>query len=37
MDRISPRRQGDLGEMSAMDWLTSKGYGVNFPIGHRPD
>ena len=37
MDRISPRRQGDLGEMSAMDWLASKGYGVNFPIGHSPD
>jgi Holliday junction resolvase-like predicted endonuclease len=37
MDRISPRRQGDLGEMSAMEWLASKGYGVNFPLGHSPD
>jgi hypothetical protein len=37
MDRISPRRQGDLGELSAMEWLGSKGYGVSFPIGHSPD
>src|ERR1700686_4409344 len=37
MDRISPRRQGDLGEFSAMEWLGSKGYGVCFPIGHSPD
>jgi Holliday junction resolvase-like predicted endonuclease len=37
MGRISPRRQGDLGELSAMEWLASKGYGVNFPIGHSPD
>jgi hypothetical protein len=37
MARISPRRQGDLGELSAMEWLGSKGYGVSFPIGHSPD
>ncbi len=37
MGRISPRRQGDLGELSAMEWLASQGYGVNFPIGHSPD
>jgi hypothetical protein len=37
MDRISPRRQGDLGELSAMEWLGSQGYGVCFPIGHSPD
>ena len=37
MDRISTRRQGDLGELSAMEWLGSKGYGVCFPIGHSPD
>jgi Holliday junction resolvase-like predicted endonuclease len=37
MDRISPRRQGDLGELSAMEWLGSQGYGVAFPIGHSPD
>jgi Holliday junction resolvase-like predicted endonuclease len=37
MSRISPRRQGDIGEFSAMDWLDSKGYGINLPIGHSPD
>jgi Holliday junction resolvase-like predicted endonuclease len=37
MDRISPRRQGDLGELSAMEWLGSHGYGVFYPIGHSPD
>jgi Holliday junction resolvase-like predicted endonuclease len=36
-DRLSPRRQGDLGELSAMEWLGSQGYGVSFPIGHSPD
>jgi Holliday junction resolvase-like predicted endonuclease len=34
---MSPRRQGDLGELSAMEWLASKGYGVYYPIGHSPD
>jgi PD-(D/E)XK endonuclease len=37
MDRISPRRQGDLGELSAMEWLGSQGYAVFYPIGHSPD
>jgi Holliday junction resolvase-like predicted endonuclease len=37
MDRISPRRQGDLGELSAMEWLGSQGYSVYVPIGHSPD
>jgi hypothetical protein len=37
MQRISPRRQGDLGELSAMEWLGSQGYGVYYPIGHSPD
>jgi Holliday junction resolvase-like predicted endonuclease len=37
MGRISPRRQGDLGELSAMEWLSSQGYGVSLPIGHSPD
>lgn len=37
MDRISPRRQGDLGELSAMEWLRLKGYAVFYPIGHSPD
>ena len=37
MARISPRRQGDLGELSAMEWLGSQGYSVYVPIGHSPD
>jgi hypothetical protein len=37
MDRMSPRRQGDLGELSAMEWLGSQGFAVFFPIGHSPD
>jgi PD-(D/E)XK endonuclease len=36
MARLSPRRQGDLGEFSAMEWLTNEGYGVWLPIGHSP-
>jgi Holliday junction resolvase-like predicted endonuclease len=36
-DRMSPRRQGDLGELSAMEWLSSQGYAVYYPIGHSPD
>jgi hypothetical protein len=30
------RRQGDLGELSAMEWFESKGAGIYFPIGHSP-
>src|SRR6202041_4095989 len=37
MNRISPRRQGDLGELSAMEWLGSQGSGVYYPIGHSAD
>lgn len=37
MRRVSPRRQGDLGELSAMEWLASRGYAVYYPIGHSPD
>ena len=37
MARMSPRRQGDLGELSAMEWLGSPGYAVFYPIGHSPD
>jgi PD-(D/E)XK endonuclease len=37
MARMSPRRQGDLGELSAMEWLGSQGYAVYYPIGHSPD
>lgn len=34
---INRRRQGDLGEASAIEWLTSKGALVWFPLGHSPD
>jgi hypothetical protein len=37
MGRISPRRQGDLGEHSAIEWLGSHGSIVYVPIGHSPD
>jgi hypothetical protein len=37
MTRISPRRQGDLGELSAMEWLGSQGYSVYVPVGHSSD
>jgi PD-(D/E)XK nuclease superfamily protein len=32
-----PRRQGDLGELSAMEWIASKGAAVYVPVGHSPD
>jgi PD-(D/E)XK endonuclease len=31
---ISRRRQGDLGEFSAMEWLASKGALIWIPLGH---
>jgi PD-(D/E)XK endonuclease len=31
------RRQGDLGEVSAMQWLTSIGATVYIPLVHSPD
>jgi len=37
MDRISPRAQGDLGEVSAIEWLVSQGYSLSLPLGHSPD
>jgi hypothetical protein len=37
MARIPPRRQGDLGEFSAMEWLGSQGYGVWVPLNHSPN
>jgi Holliday junction resolvase-like predicted endonuclease len=37
VERIPPRRQGDLGELSAIDWLASQGYGIYVPLGHSPD
>lgn len=33
----NPRRQGDLGELSAMEWLASKGAHIYVPVGHSPD
>jgi hypothetical protein len=34
---INRRKQGDLGELSAMEWLTSNGATVFAPFGHSPD
>jgi hypothetical protein len=31
------RRQGDLGELSAMEWFASKGAYILLPVGHSPD
>ena len=37
MERLINRaRQGDLGEASAIDWLTRRGATVCVPIGHSP-
>ena len=33
----TPRRQGDLGETSALTWLISAGAFVSIPFGHSPD
>jgi hypothetical protein len=34
---IGRRQQGDLGEVSAIEWLTRMGATVLVPIGHSPD
>ena len=34
---LTPRRQGDLGELSAIEWLSWKGATVFLPLGHSPD
>ncbi len=34
---INRRQQGDLGEASAIEWLTSRGALVMLPFGHSPD
>ncbi len=34
---INRRQQGDLGEASAIEWLTRRGVGVWIPLGHSPD
>ena len=35
--QINRRKQGDLGEASAIEWLTSLGATVLIPFGHSPD
>ena len=37
MTRLKPRQQGDIGELSAMEWLASKGADIYIPVGHSPD
>jgi len=34
---MGPRQQGDIGELSAMQWLVEQGARVFVPIGHSPD
>jgi hypothetical protein len=34
---LNRRQQGDLGEASAIEWLTRKGALVLIPFGHSPD
>jgi hypothetical protein len=34
--RISPRKQGDLGELSALGWLITHGFSIYLPYGHSP-
>lgn len=35
--RLKPREQGDLGELSAMEWLASHGATIAIPVFHSPD
>ena len=35
--RINRRQQGDLGELSAMEWLGAQGAAVFVPVTHSPD
>jgi Holliday junction resolvase-like predicted endonuclease len=37
MARLSPRKQGDLGEFSAVQWLGKQGFDVWIPLGHGPN
>jgi Holliday junction resolvase-like predicted endonuclease len=37
MKKLKPREQGDIGELSAMEWLASKGAHIYVPVGHSPD
>jgi hypothetical protein len=36
-ERWSPRRQGDAGELSAINWLTDVGAYVSIPLFSNPD
>jgi hypothetical protein len=33
---LTPREQGDFGELSAMQWLTWRGARVALPLGNNP-
>lgn len=35
--RLKPREQGDLGELSAMEWLVAQGARIYMPVFHSPD
>lgn len=35
--RLSPRTQGDLGEVAAIAWLAKVGAVVSQPLFHDPD
>jgi PD-(D/E)XK endonuclease len=37
MTRLKPRQPGDIGELSAMEWLASKGADIYLPVGHSPN
>ena len=34
---VTPREQGDYGELSAMHWLACEGARIYLPLGHSPD
>jgi hypothetical protein len=34
---LNRRQQGDLGEVSAIEWLTRQGALALLPVGHSPD
>jgi hypothetical protein len=35
--RLPPRQQGDLGELSAIEYLTNRGAAIAMPLFHSPD
>ena len=37
MGKLKPREQGDIGELSAMQWLAESGARIFVPVGHSPD